>query len=509
MSRKGKLTLALLGSIMLGAALTAVGQQNRAGAMRDDGPSIIPADGGKKFAKKSAQQVNHVSLEIIGPDGASFGVPADYELVVRNEGANQVENVRVEAELPASCEFVSANPTADVDEGTATWVLDRLTAGQERRIKLQLKPVEEGTIECHAMVTCMAISGVQTTVTRPQIEIVMSGPKEITIGQDAVFTLRVSNPGTGAATNVLVRDLVPPGFEHPAGDEIEYEVGTLPPGEAREVKLELTAKTSGPHKNYAQVTADGGLKQAAESNIRVLEPLLVLKKTGPKKRYLDRPATYQIEVSNPGTAPASKVAVVDELPDGVVLVEASDSGRVSQDKRTVRWALDELEPGERRTLSVTVKPTTPGEFVTQAVATADGGLKAEAEASTIVEGVCSLLVEVIDLNGPIEVGTETTYEIRVVNRGSQAATNLTVQAIAPKGMTPMKAEGPPGVKHEVSGKEVIFEPIPRLAPRADAGFQVRVRGDRPGDMRFTVEVHCDQLDTSLKKEEGTRVYADN
>ena len=76
-------------------------------------------------------------------------------------------------------------------------------------------------------------------------------------------------------------------------------------------------------------------------------------------------------------------------------------------------------------------------------------------------------------------------------------------------MTPTKAEGPPGINHEVSGKEVIFEPIPRLAPRADAGFQVRVRGDRPGDMRFTVEVHCDQLDTSLKKEEGTRVYADN
>jgi hypothetical protein len=64
------------------------------------------------------------------------------------------------------------------------------------------------------------------------------------------------------------------------------------------------------------------------------------------------------------------------------------------------------------------------------------------------------------------------------------------------------------VKHEIAGREVIFEAIPRLAPRADAGFTVRVRGDRPGDMRFTVELHCDQLDTSLKKEESTRVYAD-
>ena len=73
-------------------------------------------------------------------------------------------------------------------------------------------------------------------------------------------------------------------------------------------------------------------------------------------------------------------------------------------------------------------------------------------------------------------------------------------------MTPLKAEGP--VQYEISGREVIFEPIGRLAPRADAGFQIRVRGDRAGDMRFGVELHCDQLDRSLKKEESTRVYAD-
>jgi uncharacterized repeat protein (TIGR01451 family) len=509
MTAKVKLTVAL-GLFVLGTALAAAAQQNRGASSRGEQPAVRQASTEpvrrSPRSASSGQQVNHVSIEIVGPPSASFGEPADFELIVQNQGTNQVENVRVEAELPETSEFVSAVPTADVEEGTATWLLDRLAAGQERRIKLQLKPIEEGTLECHAMVTCMVLSGTQTTVTRPQLQIAMTGPREVAVGQVAVFTLRVSNPGSGDATNVLIRDIVPPGFVHPAGEEIEYEVGTLAPGDSRELKLELTAKGAGVQKNYAQVIGDGGLRQSAEFPVRVLEPQLAISKTGPKRRYLERPATYSIEVRNPGTAAASRVSVVDEVPDGFQFVEASESGKISPDKRSVRWALDQLDPGESYTLNVTVRPTLVGEFISQAVATADGGLRAETQTSTIVEGVCNLYLEVIGTNGTIEVGSETMYEVRVINRGSQAATNLVIQAAAPAGMTPLKADGP--VQYEISGREIIFEPIARLAPRADAGFQIYVRGDRAGDMRFSVELHCDQLDRSLKKEESTRVYAD-
>src|SRR5262245_33658064 len=339
MMTKVKLMVLVLGLGTLGAALTAVGQQNRGGAARNEVTARPAADSPRRNAKSSGTQVSHVSVELLGPVTATYGVPADYELVVKNQGANQVENVRVEAELPASSEFVAATPSSDVEEGTATWILDKLPAGQERRIKFQLKPMEEGSLECHAMVTCVVVSGVNTTVTRPQVQLTMNGPREVALGQTAVFTLRVTNPGSGTATNVMVRDIVPTGFTHPAGEEIEYEVGNLAPGDTREVTLELTAKGAGTQKNYAQVIADGGLRHAAELPIRVLEPLLASTKTGPKRRYLERPATYSIEVKNPGSATASKISVVDEIPDGLILVEATESARVSQDKRSVRWTL--------------------------------------------------------------------------------------------------------------------------------------------------------------------------
>jgi uncharacterized repeat protein (TIGR01451 family) len=503
---KVKLVLTSLGLVTLSVALTAMAQQNRDGAARAELPAKPASDAARRDESSSGPQVSHVTVELIGPATASFGRPADYELVLKNEGASQVENVRVEAELPAAAEFVAANPPCEVDEGTATWLIDKFPGGQERRVKFQLKPMEEGSLECHAMVTCMMLTGVQTTVTRPQVQLTMTGPREVALGQTAVFTLRVTNPGSGEATNVLVRDIVPAGFVHPAGDEIEYELGTLPSGEVREIKLELAARGAGAQKNYAQVMADGGLRHAAELPIRVLEPQLAVTKTGPKKRYLERPATYSIEVTNPGSAAASRISVIDEVPDGLVLVQATEEGVISPDKKSVRWALDQLEPGESRTLNITVRPISTGEFVTQTVATAEGGLRAETQSSTVVEGVCNLYLELIGANGTIEVGSETIYEVRVINRGTQAATNVVVQAVAPQGMTPLEAEGP--VDHEISGREIVFEPIERLAPRADAGFQIRVRGDRAGDMRFSVEVHCDQLDRSLKKEESTRVYAD-
>ena len=41
----------------------------------------------------------------------------------------------------------------------------------------------------------------------------------------------------------------------------------------------------------------------------------------------------------------------------------------------------------------------------------------------IVEGIAAILFQTVDVTDPIEVGGETTDEIRVLNQGSKAATN--------------------------------------------------------------------------------------
>src|SRR5206468_10688522 len=110
----------------------------------------------------------------------------------------------------------------------------------------------------------------------------------------------------------------------------------------------------------------------------------------------------------------------------------------------------------------------------RAVVWADSNLLAKADKMTRVEGTISLLMEVVDLDDPIEVDNETTYQIHIVNRGSKVAERIQVAAAAPEGMKIMGVEGT-GL-YQIQGQQVIFEPIASLAPQSATVLQVRVTG---------------------------------
>jgi len=170
------------------------------------------------------------------------------------------------------------------------------------------------------------------------------------------------------------------------------------------------------------------------------------------------------------------------------------------------WRLGAIPAGQKPMISVKGLAKGAGDPINQAVAQADGGLEAKASIAVHLEGVPALLLEVVDLEDPIEVGAETTYEIRVVNQGTSATTNLQIIATVPAGMTTRDATGP--APHRLQGQQVIFEKLPSLAAKADALYRVKVVGDKPGDMRFKVQMTSDQLRSPVYEEESTRVYKD-
>ena len=116
------------------------------------------------------------------------------------------------------------------------------------------------------------------------------------------------------------------------------------------------------------------------------------------------------------------------------------------------------------------------------------------------------MFEVRDLEDPIEVGGETGYEIRVVNQGTKAATNVQVAVNLPPGMQLVSAEGE--TQHAEQRGAIVFEPLGQLAPKADTVYRVRVQGTAAGDQRVTVEVNTDDLAQPIRREESTRVFGD-
>ena len=145
----------------------------------------------------------------------------------------------------------------------------------------------------------------------------------------------------------------------------------------------------------------------------------------------------------------------------------------------------------------------------QATVVATRGLKNETEVATRIEGLSALLMELVDLDDPVEVGADTGYEIRITNTGSKTETNLQLVCAIPDKMEFRGARGAADSHFKVQGKEVIFESLPKLAPRADAVYRVNVRGVAPGDLRFRARITADGLTEPVLKEESTKVYGDD
>jgi uncharacterized repeat protein (TIGR01451 family) len=117
-------------------------------------------------------------------------------------------------------------------------------------------------------------------------------------------------------------------------------------------------------------------------------------------------------------------------------------------------------------------------------------------------------MELVDVDDPVEVGKETSYEIRVTNTGTKTETNLQVTCTIPEQMEFKGARGAAGCQFKVEGREVIFEALPRLAPRVDAIYRVSVRCLAAGDLRFQARMKADGLTLPVLREESTRVYGD-
>ena len=239
----------------------------------------------------------------------------------------------------------------------------------------------------------------------------------------------------------------------------------------------------------------------------MIAPQLDIALAGPKRRYLEREATYQVSVANPGTAPAQQVELVAYLPPGLQFVGANNAGHYDEAARTVSWRLEELPVNQRGTVELVTLPIEAGQQSIKFRGTAQRGLAVEKEQPVVVEGIAAVLFQVAGTRNPIEVGGETTYEVRVVNQGSKAAEQRPRRGALAAGAEAAGGRRPHALRHVQNG-QVAFEGLPQLPPKTDALYRVRVQGLRPGDLRVRCQLLTDDLQTPVTKEESTRVYAD-
>jgi hypothetical protein len=446
-------------------------------------------------------------VEKIAPEELLVGKPAVIFIRLANPGDAPVHQVEIRDWVPRGTRLLATRPQAQISpDGRLVWRVGTLAPGQELSVEMEVMPLEEGEVGSVAEVAFAAEAGARSKVTKPELELRVLAPEHVLIGSPADLALRVSNPGTGPASKVVVEAYLPQGLTHPAGSAIMYEVGPLAAGESRELLLSLQTKEPGSHTCRLVAHGEPNLRVVTEVPIDVTSPALELTFTGSRRRFLDRQGVVELTVANRGTAPARNVRLAVTLPPGLEFVSANNQGIFEPTTRRVRWQLEELPIAEAGTVRLILQPRQLGRFELQATAEADRASAAEAVLPLEVEGIAALQFQVRDTADPVALGQETSYEIRLVNQGSKEATGVRVVISVPPGIRPLQAEGP--TRHLLDGGRVVFDPMPQLGPKVEVVYRLAVQAIRPGDQRIRVEVTSDDLRTPIVKEENTNVYAE-
>jgi uncharacterized repeat protein (TIGR01451 family) len=467
----------------------------------------------------NSSQRPQLQINKVMPQSAVLGKPLVYQIVVTNIGNGRAREVVVEDQVPRGCELHGTIPQAQLgkdQKDRLVWNLGVLNPNEERKISVRIVPITEGQIGSVATVNFAADVSSQTTITAPKINIHLVGPKEVMIGDPVVYKYRLTNQGTGEASNVVIRSLIPDGLQHPDGNDLEYSVGTLAPGKSKEVILTLAAVKPGDLINSAVISADGGIKKEVRAPVTVIGQQLVLTRRGPARRYIGRNGTYQNIVRNDSSRPAVDAVVIERIPNGMKYISSNGGGQYDESRRSVAWRINRIEPGGTQTLEVTLRPTDSGEQVSLVQVMELTGLKSQAESKTDVEHLMTMGLDISEVDGPVAVGEKMQFTIRVRNRGTASTHNVKLTLNIPAELKVISA-GPSKAtpaRNTAQGQEIEFESLTSIPSGEFRDYTVTLQvmrlaqGQSDDDVRLRASVQSDELPKPLPQERAIRIYSD-
>jgi uncharacterized repeat protein (TIGR01451 family) len=197
--------------------------------------------------------------------------------------------------------------------------------------------------------------------------------------------------------------------------------------------------------------------------------------TGPSQASVGAAFTYHLEVTNTADVAVRDVVVKEQDPQGIEFVssepEATPSGASQQ------WALGELAPRASATVDINYRVNQPGELrYCVEVRTAAGVAARQCVTTRIV--AASLDVTVL---GPTDgqVGSEASFEIQVINRGSATVKGLLVTDRFGRGL-----------RHAADSDAVVHDMVdlpPGATGRIGVTFQVVEAGQLCQDIVVTAD----------------------
>ncbi|MCI0437791.1 MAG: PKD domain-containing protein, partial [Chloroflexi bacterium] len=292
------------------------------------------------------------------------------------------------------------------------------------------------------------------------------------------YRLSVNNNGPETAINTVMTDSLPPGMtfllasttqgacSHFEG-VMSCNLGDLAAGAVVNIIIVVRPISGGEYVNTASVASDK-LDPDPDDNADsetttvtgdVLAADLTIGKSSDKPFIaLGEEVTYTITVANEGTVAATSVIVTDALPSNLTFSTASPE--CEENEGMVTCFLGDVASGD--SASVTIVATGAGigpvtNFASAATDTLEFDTTDNTSGADTIVGLADLQATKTDLQDPVAVGEDVTYEITVTNLGPNAALNAGLTDFLPPGVAFVDASATAG-ECALVGPRVECEP---------------------------------------------------
>lgn len=454
------------------------------------------------YLPTGVRSTSALMIERMAPKEIVVGQPFSYDIKATNLTAGKLSDVAVQDLCGGNFKLLASSPEAERVSGTQLrWKLGELNPNESRVINVTGQIADTAKAQnclsaSYDQASCMAFN-----VVKPELALKVGAPAEAMRCDAIPLTYALSNTGTGVARNAALTQSLPEGVSLKDG-VAKMTAGDLGAGAAKEFKASVMAAKPGVYSFNPSAVADPGMQTSAAATTRVTEPVLQVEKKAANAVILGRSVEYDITVTNTGDAVARNLALEETLPTGATVNSASNNGRIEAGR--IVWSLADLAPKQSQTVKVSLRPQSVGSVDTTARATAYCAADASAQAKTAIVGVPAVLLEVVDLTDPVEIGQTSTFVITATNQGTATDINVRIIAELEKSMEFVSGDGATALVS--GGNRIEFAPLPKLAPGAKAEWKVNAKALELADHRFTVIMTSDSRQRPVMETEATTLY---
>ena len=373
-------------------------------------------------------------------------------IIVKNNGPDTATDVKVDELLPDAFELVRSTTTKGYYIN-GIWSIGDLNIGEIVNLEIITKVVKTGNFTNNVIVTSNEYDynksnneANKSVKVYPAIDLEITKKVNNTSPNyyDLVkWSITVRNNGPDNATQIEITDILPKGLELVSYNSSKgfYSDGfwkfcCLNVGETQKLDIITRIKAIGEIKNVVTANANEydydphNNRDELVINVAPSSDLEVTKYANQSVVNYKDLVKWTLVVKNNGPSDATRVFVLDSLPEGLTFISAQGDGSYS----TVgTWYVGNIASGQTRELTIVSRADKTGEFNNVAVVRSDqydyNPSNDKAEETVIVPPAADLAITKTVSKLQYAVGDLISYAIEITNNGPDMAKDINVTEI--------------------------------------------------------------------------------